>query len=168
MTRIGRLTSRHVATRGQPICINVETARPRSNGHATAEFLLFSEEIWSIRFKSDGRGDAWKNTTIAVRSNRDRTAIAVRSSRNRSSCRVESTPRPSIDSSEAFGTRSTLDRGQSWPIVRRSWPIFRLLLKRNSSQFGPNLKPQCRSVQTASTTPRFRAHDRLYRPQSQA
>ena len=105
-------------------------------------FLLFSEENWSVIFESDGVGDAWKNTTIAARSSRDR-----------GSFRVESIPRPSIGSSEASGIRSTLDHGQSWPIARRSWPILKRLSNRNSSRISPDLKPQCRSVQIAPTTP---------------
>ena len=133
---------------------------------ATRRPSFFSSRRRSGASDSNLTAEVTRGRTPPLRS--DRTAIAVRSSRDRRSCWVESTPRPPIDSSEAFGTRLTLDRGQSWPIVRRSWPIFRLLLKRNSSQFGPNLKPQRRSVQTASMTPRFRAHDRLYRPQSQA
>ena len=38
-------------------------------------FSLSSRESGASDLQSDGVGDAWKNTTIAVRSNRDRAAI---------------------------------------------------------------------------------------------
>ena len=83
-----------------------------------------SRRAWSLlvrlisieRAGSSSRSDLHRTAETTrgrtPRSRSDRTAIAVRSSRDRSSCRAESTPRPSIDNSDAFGTRSTADRAK--------------------------------------------------------
>ena len=68
-----------------------------------SDFSLSSRGIWSIGFQSDGVGNSWKNTTIAVRSSLDRGSFRVESIHDhQSACAGES------------GARSTLDRG---PIV---------------------------------------------------
>ena len=134
-----------------------------------------SEAAWNhlthrifIKLRSQYR-TALKIRGRTPRSRSDRTAIAVRSSRDRSSCRAESTLRPSIDNSDAFGTRSTADRakivGKSWSENRGNGKPFDREIR---SKIDPNLKPQHRAMQTASTKPRFRAHDRLHRPRFQA
>ena len=83
-----------------------------------------SRRAWSLlvrliyieRAGSSSRSDLHRTAETTrgrtPRSRSDRTAIAVQSSRDRSSCRAESTPRPSIDNSDAFGTRSTADRAK--------------------------------------------------------
>ena len=132
-------------------------SRSRSDGYDEDRIFSLLAGIWSVGFQSDGVGDTWKNTTIAVRSNRDRGAIELWS---------WILPRGIYSTTFARHFRSiwnTID-ALSWSITRRSWPTLKLFLKRNSSQFGPDLKPERRSVQTAPTTPWFRAHDRLYRP----
>ena len=91
---------------------------------------------------SNGADKSWRNPTIAVRSAtieprswRDRAAISHLSSRNHSN-RIRRLP--------------TEIQDHNWrPIVPRSG----LFLMRNSSIFIPDWKPQCRSVQTAPTTP---------------
>ena len=54
-------------------------------------------------------------------------------------------------------TRSRRDRG---PIVARSWPR----LKRNQGQFTANSGATTSSIETASTTPSNRTHDRIKWP----
>ena len=46
--------------------------------------------------------------------------------------------------------------------MARSW----VFLKQNLSQFTGDLKPQCRSIETASTTHQFDPHDCINRPRS--
>ena len=55
------------------------SSRSRSDGHGEARSSSLREDTWSVRFPSDGVEDSWKNTTIAVQSNRDRSAIEPRS-----------------------------------------------------------------------------------------
>ena len=54
-------------------------SRSRSDGYDEDRIFSLFAGIWSVGFQSDGVGDTWKNTTIAVRSNRDRGAIEPRS-----------------------------------------------------------------------------------------
>ena len=61
------------------IFINVKTARSRSDGQSEARFYSLHGDAWSVGFQSDGGEVSWKNSTIAVRSNRDRGAIEPRS-----------------------------------------------------------------------------------------
>ena len=55
-------------------------SRSRSDGYDEDRIFSLFAGIWSVGFQSDGVGNTWKNTTIAVRSNRDRGAIELRSS----------------------------------------------------------------------------------------
>ena len=66
---------------------------------------------------SDGVEDSWKNTTIAVRSNRDRAAIVDLSSWNRFHYLQKVF-------NGGSRSRSAHDRG---PIVVRSWLLLRLI-----------------------------------------
>ena len=51
------------------------SSRSRSDSHGEARSSSLREDTWSVRFQSDGVEDSWKNTTIAVRSNHDRSAF---------------------------------------------------------------------------------------------
>ena len=83
-----------------------------------SDFSLSSRRIWSIRFQSDGVGDAWKNSTIAARSSRDRGAIEPRSLLLQRGIKVASLLIDLTGVVEASMPRSTPDRGL---IVARSW-----------------------------------------------
>ena len=83
-----------------------------------SDFSLSSRRIWSIGLQSDGVGDAWKNSTIAARSNRDRGAIEPRSLHLQREIKVASLLIDLTGVVEASMPRSTPDRG---PIVARSW-----------------------------------------------
>ena len=67
MDVIKALTSRHVATRGA------------SDGHQKGMPLDRDQTVHSPDVSSDGSEVSWKNSTIAVRSNRDRGMIEPRS-----------------------------------------------------------------------------------------
>ena len=102
------------------------------------------------------------------RSRSDRTAIAARSNRDRKVDMGESLPVDQRAIDGRPGPRSWPDRGA---IVARSWPdrgqmdgYFGAKLKKNSSQLGPNLKPQHRSSETAPLTLQIRVHDPLHHP----
>ena len=106
---------------------------------------------------------SWKNSTIAVRSRRDRGHNQPRSRlfhHGIISMIIKRRPVENQDHDRGpIAARSWPDRGA---IVTRSW----VFLKRNSSQFNGDLKPQCRSMETASTTHQFHPHDRINRPRS--
>ena len=108
---------------------------------------------------SDGADKSWKNSTIAVRSSRDRAAIAARSNRDLTSFIAETLQSDPTAADRDPGPRSTPVRCL---IVARSG----LFLERNSSRFILDLKPQCRSVQTTPTIPWFRPHERVNCPWS--
>ena len=85
MAAIGGLTERHVASRGATIVINRHIARSRSDGHDPSNLgdaWTHLERPISIKSRSpsDGRDDSRKNSTIAVRSNRDRGSFITESS----------------------------------------------------------------------------------------
>ena len=87
MAAIGGLTERHVASQGATIVINGHIVRSRSNGHDPSHLgdaWTHLERPISVKSRSpsDGQDDSRKNSTIAVRSNRDRGAIVDLSSRN--------------------------------------------------------------------------------------
>ena len=112
-----------------------------------SDFSLSSWRIWSIGFQSDGVGDAWKNSTIAARSNRDRSAIEPRSLHLQHGIRAASLLIDLTGVVEASMPRSTPDRG---PIVARSWPD-------RGEKRGPivvvleaKLKPSRRGIQAMS------------------
>ena len=70
----------YLAPRGDTrdgIFINVKTARSRSDGHSEARFYSLQGDAWSVEFPSDGEEDSWKNSRIAVRSNRDHGSFVV-------------------------------------------------------------------------------------------
>ena len=162
---IGGLTGRHMATWGEPIFIKNQTARSRSNGHATTDLSsLFGVDlerqirIWRRRRRVEEHHD---RGPIEPRSRRDRAAIGAPSARNPFHDHRSTVPKHQEHDRRSIVVnrgRSREDRGL----------ILRLLLKRNSSQFGPELKPQRRSVQTAPTTPWFLAHDRFQWPRFRA
>ena len=135
-----------------------------------SDFSLSSWRIWSIGFQSDGVGDAWKNSTIAARSNRDRGAIEPRSLHLQRGIKVASLLIHLMGVVEASMPRSTPDHG---PIVARSWhdrgkkrgPIMVVL--------GAKLKLSRRGIQAMShaygiapSTPRNRFPNRAYYPRS--
>ena len=73
-----------MASRGATIVINGHIARSRSDGHHPSHLgdtWTHLERPISIKLRSpsDGQDDSRKNSTIAVRSNRDRGAIEPRS-----------------------------------------------------------------------------------------
>ena len=82
---------------------------------------------------SDGANASWKNSTIAVRSNRDRAAITARSGRDRTSFIAESIHDRPTTFPGASGARSTPDRSL---IVMRSWSIVAKIV----ASFEANLK----------------------------
>ena len=104
----------------------------RSNLHPTATmktgFLSLFAEIGSVGFQSDGVGDVWKNTTIAVRSNRDRDAIETRSWSLLHGIYSTTLDRHFLEHLEhdrrPIVAQSRRDRGRSW---RKSWPSWRLI-----------------------------------------
>ena len=145
----------------QPSDRAIAIQRPREVG-----FLPF---FWKTSGASDSNLTAQKASGRTSRSRCDRTAIAPRSHRDRAAItllqrrnRIQMTGRSTTTMIRA---RSRRDRG---PIVARSRRKSCLFSKQNWSSLSPNLKPQRRSVQTASTTPRFRAHDHLHRPRFRA
>ena len=107
---------------------------------------------------------------IEPQSSRDRAAIVAWSSRDPTSFIAESLQPDPTAADRDLGPRSTPDRGLivawSWPDRGPIVPRSGLFLKRNSSQFISDLKPQCLSVQTAPTTPWFRPHERVNCPWS--
>ena len=162
---IGGLSGRHVATWGEPIFIKNQTARSRSNGYATADLSsLFGVDlerqiqIWRCRRRVEEHRD---RGPIEPRSRRDWASIGAPSAWNPFHDHRSSVPKlqeHDLCSIVVNRGRSREDRGL----------ILRLLLKRNSSQFGLELKPQHHSVQTAPTKPWFRAHDRFQWPRFRA
>ena len=82
---------------------------------------------------SDGANTSWKNSTIAVRSNRDRAAIVARSIRDRTSFITESIHDRQMTFPGASGARSTPDHS---PIVARLWSIVAKIV----ASFEANLK----------------------------
>ena len=124
--------------------------------------------IHSPEAQSDGLEDSRKNSTIAVRSNRDRGAIEPRSwlfhrginatisAHGFNSKQQEKCPRPRPDRL-AIVDQSPLDHNHD---QERSW----LRLKRNQDQFSAGLRPRCRPMETASKTHQIHSHDRLNCP----
>ena len=100
----------------------------------------------------------------------DRGPIEPRSSRDLISFVAESLQPDQTTADRDPRPRLTPDRGL---IVARSWPDrgpivprLGLFLKRNSSRFIPDLKPQSHAIETASTTLENRLHDRFNWPRS--
>ena len=134
----------------QPSDRAIAIQRPREVG-----FLPF---LWKTSGVSDSNLTAQKASGRTSRSRCDRAAIALRSHRDRAAItllqrrnRIQMTGRSTM----------TMIRARS----RRKSCLFS---KQNWSSLSPNLKPQRCSVQTVSTTPRFRAHDHLHRPRFRA
>ena len=91
------------------------------------------------------------------RSRSDRTAIAARSNRDRKVDMGESLP----VNQRAIDGRPGL---RSWPDRGQMDGYFGAKLKKNSSQLGPNLKPEHRSSETTPLTLQIRVHDPLNHP----
>ena len=121
--------------------------------------------IHSPEAQSDGLEDLRKNSTIAVRSNRDCGVIEPRSwlshrginatisAQGFNSKWQEICPRSRPDRL-AIVDRSPLDRDHD---RERSW----LRLKRNQGQFSAGLRPRRRPMETAFITHQNRSHDCL-------
>ena len=110
---------------------------------------------------SDGANTSWKNSTIAIRSNRDRAAIAHHSSRNQSTTvrrhfleHLEHDRRPIV--------------ARSWSIVAKIVAFFEANLKQNRGLFVANPEATTTPQGIAPTTPANCLHDRLYRPRFRA
>ena len=126
--------------------------------------------IQSPEAQSDGLEDSRKNSTIAVRSNRDRGAIEPRSWPFHRGINAtisaqgfnlkwqEKYPRLRLDRL-AIVDRSPVDRDHD---QERSW----LRLKRNHGQISAGLRPQRRRMETASTTLQNLSQDRFNCPRS--
>ena len=119
-----------------------------------------------LKIQSDGVEDSWKNTTIAVRSNRDRGAIEPRSWILH--CGIDSMIVIRCFLEDRQHDRRTIDprSGHDHAAIEPRSRLDRVFLKRNSSRFTGDLKPQCRSMETASTTHHFCTHDRVNCPRS--
>ena len=92
-----------------------------------SDFSLSSWRIWSIGFQSDGVGDAWKNSTIAARSNRDRGAIEPQSLHLQHGIRAVSLLIDLTGVVEASMPRSWPDRGLiEAKNVARLWWFWKL------------------------------------------
>ena len=107
--------------------------------------------VGNVRSPSDGRDLHRGLLNIGrcrqvVEEPHDRVPIGQRLSHDLTSFVAESLQPDQTAADRDPGPRLMPDRG---PIVPRSG----LFLKQNSSRFIPNMKPQCRSVQTAPTTP---------------
>ena len=112
---------------------------------------------------SDGLEALWKNSTIAVRSNRDRGAIQLRSGSLHgaiASNRSENDRRLTRTSIVAW---SWPDRGSSWGENRGH---FEEKSKRNCGWFQANPEATSSPSETVSTTHEFRPHDRINCPRS--
>ena len=129
---IGRLTGRHVEARERRIFIAIIADRT-----------------------------ATTNRGRTPRSRPDRAAIAARSSRNHTPFVVESIPRLLSSSFEESGARSTLDRGRSWSIARRTWPILKLSFEAKFKPFRRGFEATTHAQGSASTTLENRPHERV-------
>ena len=118
--------------------------------------------VGNVRSPSDGRDLHHDLLNIGrcrqvVEEPHDRGPIEPRSSRDLASFIAESLQPDPTATDRDPGPRSMPDRGLivalSWPDRGPIVPRSGLFLKRNSSRFIPDLKPQCRSVQTAPRTP---------------
>ena len=122
------------------------TATVKSN------FSLSSRGIWSIGFQSNGVGNSWKNTTIAVRSNRDRGAIEPRS---------WILP-PGINPQSSIGMCwriwSMID-ARSWSDCGRSWSIAAKIVARKKRRSWQKLRPIHGQSRSYNVAPRNRSHD---------
>ena len=138
--------------------------------------IYLSIAIWRLWWRSDFlalRGNLERRIQIRrrrrhVEEHHDRGPIEPRSRRDRAAIVDPAAWNLFHDRRSSFPEHQEHDR-QSIVVNRgRSHEdrglILRLLLKRDSSHFGPELKPQRRSIQTAPTTPWFRAHDRFQWP----
>ena len=126
--------------------------------------------IQSPEAQLNGLEDSRKNSTIAVRSNHDRSVIESRSwlfhrgisatisAQGFNSKCQEKYPRLRPDRL-AIVDRSPIDRDHD---QERSW----LRLKRNQGQISVRLRPPCRQMETTSTTLQNCSHDRFNCPRS--
>ena len=134
--------------------------------------------VRSPETRSDGAKGYWKNSTIAVRSDRDRGSIGPRSRCDRAAIGSYSGGIASRRSDAGRRATKTTIVARSWPghgpIAARSWPdhgpiaarlwpdrgpiVPKLVAfsKRNSSSFPADLKPQRHAIETASMTGRDR------------
>ena len=104
------------------------SSRSRSDGHGEARSAPLREDTWSIGCQSDGADVSWKNSTIAVRLNRDHGAIEPRSwSVHRGIASMGS-------DSDRWRIKTTID-ARLWPdcvaivapLRQKSWLIHRLI-----------------------------------------
>ena len=135
-----------------------------------SDFSLSSLRIWSIGFQYDGVGDAWKNSTTAARSNRDRGAIEPRSLHLQRGIKVAGLLIDLMGVVEASMPRSMPDRG---PIVAQSWPdrgekrgpiMVVLEAKLKLSHRGSQATSHAYGIEPS--TPRNRFHNRANYPRS--
>ena len=126
------------------------TSRSWSDGYSEVWFFSLIAGIWSVGFQSDGVGDAWKNTTIAVRSNRNRGAIEPQS------WILPHGIYPTIIERQFRGIWSTID-ARSWSIMVDRAKIVAYF----EALFEAKFKPIQPGVEATMLLSANRSHDAL-------
>ena len=112
---------------------------------------------------SDGLEASWKNSTIAVRSNRDSDTIEPRSGSLRDAIASNRSENDRRLTRTSIFARSWPNRGSSWGENRGH---FEAKSKQNCGWFQANPEATSSPSETASTTHEFRPHDRINCPRS--